>query len=215
MWRARGGQTLLEGIIAIFVVTVGLMAVIGLAISNNTNAQLNNNRVIATTLAREGLEVVKHVRDSNWLAGAPFSQGLLVGDDGVTPLTSNIAVPQSTFDNNAPVWNLDFSGVDYSDLTNDTTVVSWLETVGQQRFAQVPGGLSGTATKFHRNLTFTALCQASTARGTSFAYSNSNNNGNTCASGVLIGIKVISKVQWQQALGPRSVILELRLFDWR
>jgi hypothetical protein len=213
MWRARGGQTLLEGIIAIFVVTVGLMAVIGLAISNNTNAQLNNDRAIATALAREGLEVAKHVRDSNWLAGAPFSQGLLVGDDGTTPLTSNIAAPQLTFDNNAPAWNLDFVGADYGDLTHDNTLVSWLETGGQQRFAQVPGGLSGRATKFHRNLTFSALCQATDARGTSFAYTNTNSN--VCASGVLIGIKVISKVQWQQALGPRSVILELRLFDWR
>lgn len=60
------GFTLLEGIIALTVITVGLMVGLTLAISNLLATQDNERRIIAANLAREGIEVVRNIRDNNW-----------------------------------------------------------------------------------------------------------------------------------------------------
>jgi len=65
--KSSGGYTLIELIIAIGVFTLGIMGVLGLAVSNYHDSQDNVDRVIAINLAREGLELIKNVRDSNWL----------------------------------------------------------------------------------------------------------------------------------------------------
>ncbi|MEK7583844.1 MAG: hypothetical protein AAB490_01250, partial [Patescibacteria group bacterium] len=63
----NNGFTLIEGIISIGIISTAMMVGLGLAVSNLTAAQANSDRIIAANLAREGIEVVRHVRDSNWL----------------------------------------------------------------------------------------------------------------------------------------------------
>lgn len=201
----RSGQTLLEGIIAIAVITVGLMGVIGLAISNQASAQAVGDRAVATALAREGLEVAKHIRDSNWIANPPqlFSHGLLDGG-------SSTAVPLGTFTETDPTWTLDFGA--YDSFAASETQVVWL---GEQlRYGHPNNG--GTPTKFRRRLQLDALCRPSGATGTDFSYQVPG--GSSCDSlpgSELVGVRVLSHVQWPQGMGLRTVTLELRLFDWR
>ena len=66
----QNGQTLIETIVAIFVLTTGLSAGLGLAIFAFGGASDITERIAATSLAREGIEAVRRMRDSNWLAGA-------------------------------------------------------------------------------------------------------------------------------------------------
>lgn len=73
----ESGQTLIETIVAIFVLTTGLSAGLGLAIFAFGSASEITERITATGLAREGIEVTRRMRDSNWLAGT------LVGCGGV------------------------------------------------------------------------------------------------------------------------------------
>jgi len=63
----QNGFTLLEGIIAIAVITIGMMAALALSLSNMLTARENVRRVVAANLAREGLEVVRNMRDTNWV----------------------------------------------------------------------------------------------------------------------------------------------------
>ena len=63
------GQTLIETIVAIFVLTTGLAAGLGLAIYAFGASSEIVERITATGLAREGIEVIRSKRDSNWLAG--------------------------------------------------------------------------------------------------------------------------------------------------
>lgn len=65
------GQTLIETIIAIGVMAVGLVAILSLAISYISFAGQTKERVIATGLAREGVEVIRGIRDNNRLR--PYS----------------------------------------------------------------------------------------------------------------------------------------------
>jgi hypothetical protein len=64
----QSGQTLIETIIAIFVLTTALVSSLALVIYVLSNSGLNQNQIIATNLAREGVEIMRKRRDSNWLA---------------------------------------------------------------------------------------------------------------------------------------------------
>jgi type II secretory pathway pseudopilin PulG len=65
----QSGQSLIETIVAIFILTTALSGSIGLAVYAFSNSAISQNEIIATNLAREGIEVVRSMRDSNWLAG--------------------------------------------------------------------------------------------------------------------------------------------------
>jgi len=61
------GFTLVELLIAIAVFGIGIMAAFTLALGNWRTDKENYNRVMAGNLSREGIELVRHLRDSNWL----------------------------------------------------------------------------------------------------------------------------------------------------
>ena len=74
------GFTLVEVMIAIFVFLVGVVGIYALlprAIKTTTD---NNNRFIAAQLAREGIEIVRNIRDENWLSGDTWDNGISSGD---------------------------------------------------------------------------------------------------------------------------------------
>lgn len=67
--HSASGQSLIETIVAIFVLTTALTAGLGLTIYVFSSSATSQNEIIASNLAREGIEVIRMMRDSNWLAG--------------------------------------------------------------------------------------------------------------------------------------------------
>jgi len=65
----QAGQSLIETIIAIFILTTALTASLGVALYAFSASTSSQNEIVAVSLAREGAEVVRVMRDSNWLAG--------------------------------------------------------------------------------------------------------------------------------------------------
>jgi len=65
--NCQSGQTLIETVVAIFILASGLSAGLALAVFAFSSTSNNAERVVATSLAREGVEVVRRMRDSNWL----------------------------------------------------------------------------------------------------------------------------------------------------
>lgn len=61
------GQTLIETIVALFILIMGVSASVGLAIFAFASSNTIVKQIIATGLAREGLEAVRNMRDTNWL----------------------------------------------------------------------------------------------------------------------------------------------------
>lgn len=61
------GQTLIETVAAIFILVMGITAAIGLAIYAFASSQSVTKQIIATGLAREGIEAARNMRDTNWL----------------------------------------------------------------------------------------------------------------------------------------------------
>lgn len=76
------GFTLIEIMVAISVMTVGIVGVYALVPTVIRINAVNTNRFIASQLAREGIELVRNVRDENWLGQLNWSEGLTACLDG-------------------------------------------------------------------------------------------------------------------------------------
>jgi type II secretory pathway pseudopilin PulG len=66
--NTQSGQTLIEVIVALFMLTMTIVAGLSLAIYSNSRNTNNRDALIGSNLAREGIDVVRMMRDTNWLA---------------------------------------------------------------------------------------------------------------------------------------------------
>jgi len=65
--RNTKGETIAETLIALSVVALGFTLAMTLMSNSLSNVNSSKNRVIAVNLAREGIEAVRNIRDTNWL----------------------------------------------------------------------------------------------------------------------------------------------------
>jgi len=78
------GFTLLETIVATGVIAVGLVSSLTL-INNSLILSFSfQDRLIAANLAAEGIEVVRNIRDNNWLKSLSWNNGLSDGNYNVS-----------------------------------------------------------------------------------------------------------------------------------
>lgn len=63
----ESGQTLIETVVAIFIFSMGITAALGLSVYAFSTSTSITKQIVGTGLAREGIEAVKNMRDSNWL----------------------------------------------------------------------------------------------------------------------------------------------------
>jgi prepilin-type N-terminal cleavage/methylation domain-containing protein len=63
------GFSLLEVIFAMAIITSGILSIMSLFSSNLRAEENNKNKLIATYLAQEGIEVVRQARDNIWFGG--------------------------------------------------------------------------------------------------------------------------------------------------
>lgn len=77
------GFTLLEVLVAVAILAIGIGALVALVAASLASIPISKQKFIATYLAQEGIEVVRNIRDSNWVNGYPWDAGLGIGDWGV------------------------------------------------------------------------------------------------------------------------------------
>lgn len=73
------GFTFIEIIVAISVMTVGILGIYALVPEAVSIIADNTDRFTAAQLAREAIEVVRNIRDSNWLSNSAWDQDLDAG----------------------------------------------------------------------------------------------------------------------------------------
>lgn len=66
-YKSQVGQTMIETLVAIFMLVMGISAALGLAIYAFNSSTSIIKQIVGSGLAREGLEAVKNMRDTNWL----------------------------------------------------------------------------------------------------------------------------------------------------
>ncbi len=80
MRSKKTGFSLIEVVIGIAVITLIITAAAELTRSSIRMGSITSNELIANHLAEEGLEVVRNIRDSNWLRNQRWDKGLEDGD---------------------------------------------------------------------------------------------------------------------------------------
>ncbi|MDP9212247.1 MAG: prepilin-type N-terminal cleavage/methylation domain-containing protein [bacterium] len=71
--RNQQGFTLVEVIVMMSIVVIGVLATLSVANLAVRSSEANEQRVAAVNLAREGVELVRAIRDSNWAAASEES----------------------------------------------------------------------------------------------------------------------------------------------
>ena len=78
--RISRGFTLIEVVVSMFVLTMGTLAIIGVISSSLGTIRTFKQSVVAANLAQEALEVVRNIRDSNWIEEEAYDAGLSAGE---------------------------------------------------------------------------------------------------------------------------------------
>jgi prepilin-type N-terminal cleavage/methylation domain-containing protein len=90
------GFTLLEMIFAITIISVGVLGIyngMSFAIANTQKAR---EYFMGAYLAQEGIEIVKNMRDTNWVASAPWDSGLICSSGCEADYTTSSTLPAYT-----------------------------------------------------------------------------------------------------------------------
>jgi len=194
------GQSLIEMLVALFILVTALTATIVLIVTSINAGRQSINKLIATSLAREGIEVVRNIRDSNWIdPGDPDWDDGLVGAnstaipviDGSSSITLDFTVNAFT-DPNARL------KMDNNQYLQDTT--------------------AGTNTQFYRLLYINPICQNDDDPPIEEIVSKESGDDCNAAFGGTyskVGIRVISEVRWPSSDSSRKVIIEDRLYNWQ
>ncbi|HEB13543.1 MAG TPA: prepilin-type N-terminal cleavage/methylation domain-containing protein [candidate division CPR3 bacterium] len=76
----KKGFTIIEVLVALVLLTVGAGGAFALLSRTISFTSTANGRLVATYLAQEGIEIVRNIRDTNWLQGEALNEGIADGD---------------------------------------------------------------------------------------------------------------------------------------
>lgn len=77
--RNKSGFSLIEIMAVLLIVSLGIIGVANLATQSIQAQTINRGSIVAYQLAQEGLEIVRQIRDTNWLQGLDWKTGLASG----------------------------------------------------------------------------------------------------------------------------------------
>jgi len=92
------GFTMMEMIAAIFIITVGALGIFSLVSQTISFISVSSSRLTAIYLAQEGIEIVRNIRDSNWLEArenpdVSWDEGIPLGSWEADYTTQNLTQP--------------------------------------------------------------------------------------------------------------------------
>ena len=233
-WRfsKTKGQGILEVVIAISVVIVGLVSIMSLVIFNINVQGYNHNMLIASNLAREGVEIIRNIRDSNWLdSEKEWDDSLFHGDGESVPSTEDNENSFITF--NRAAWELDnFTydivpvGMFWEDCIDDNHSIGYaacklhfvpilsdpnykIYNYGYDSLGSLIVGSS--VSNFYRLIYINEICN------TGIEEKILTGHGERCKDYLYdkIGLQVISKVGWKDTGSMKIVEVEERLYNWK
>jgi len=196
-----------------------------LALSNLLASQDNQRRAIGANLAREGIEVIRNVRDSNWLkrdlnqahSNGTYINQLYSWDDLIDADGLAIgydfqirAVPGSIL-----TYQLVDPGATITDISNCSASATKVCRVKFDPTTGIYGGSTGNLTLFDRLITIQNICWTDLSNSEITA-----DPGVSCGAGTeKVGMLVISSVRYITSPGPNQIIHDIvakeKLYNWR
>lgn len=200
------GVGLVEAVVAIGILVTGILSVVTLTQSNIASSQSVEARLIGINLAREGMEAVRSIRDGNWLKGRTGSTGTAnAWDTGLSG--SGDATAIAVLNSDTLEWALDFIP---NNITDSNARMRRSMTRGLYRQSlESPWPAGETATQYFRLITIYSICN--NYPGTQETFDTAS-----CSSGWnKSGLRVISRVQWEEKGRTESLEVEAMLYNWR
>lgn len=168
------GESLSETVISIFIISFSIVTATTLVVASLKTNNASKERLIAINLAREGIEAIHFVRDTNWMQ---FSRDRRVCWNNNPSLGDCIDVGGNDVSDNAiepGLYRVDFDPVNYdwglsntpdpSDIDNN---ILYLEDGLYTHRSQDSGGADNVPTDFRRTIEITYLQDDGTVGNTS------------------------------------------------
>lgn len=184
---------------AITVIITAISSSLALIQSSITATRIGGMQVVAANLAREGLEVVRAIRDTNWLQSRSFAVGLVDAGGNKT------ARPVLDTENGG--WTLSFGP---ADLAEESAAVY---VTGRGVYLQADAQPADAArSSYARVLTLQHICRDDGTGEERLV----GGSGTCLGSETLAGLAVASTVRWRGVSGrPQLLTAEERFYDWR
>ena len=210
--RSQSGMTLIETVIAFGVLTAAILGPVPLVAFSMGQTQASQNKLIATNLGQEGIELLRAIRENNVICDTPEGTVAWNADPaGGQPLgeaPNNFFIVDATTKTSASCGSPTAFQTPLPtpvDQTTCTTKPLNLDADGTYTYA--PGG---TATPFRRCIVICVPSSAAPCNGTA--------DGDVDAlgkDGKPNQMEVVSKVFWTESVVPKSIEFRERLYNWR
>jgi len=225
------GFTMIELLIAIAVFMIGIMAAFSLSLHNLNTTKENANRVIAANLAREGIETVRNIRDSNWLAREANISSNIIASNFIflwrTGLNKNYFKVNYNEGNLVPFVSSDPISLDLAIGRDDAKLY-----INNGFYTHLD---TGQPTVFRRAIKLQAIClliqTEKPAEPKVCEYLTTNNTSLDCALAVTtpecatastwilpktkIGFQVTSRVQYTYGSRTNTIEAVEKIYNWR
>ncbi len=192
------GQGLVEVIIAIAIIATGVVGALTLTFSSLSYSETSVKQIVAANLAREGIEIIRNNRDSNWLEGDHWLEPYWTASDydGIIE-----------FDPATNLYNLntvpDYAGFD----TNTTELLLNADNL----YLHSSVDATGIPTGYHRMFYgYVITCQHNVSGNLRSIISTQTCN----AVETEVGVKMVVEVRWQEKSGVKTYKLEENLYNW-
>ncbi len=225
----RSGQTLLEMVIAIAVITISTLASTTLIIRTISTGRTSQARIEGANLSREGVEVIRGVRDSNWLKAdqnvidyhTPTQptdttvqwddSGLLT--DGYVPMSGNYI---TVFNPTTTTWKLVASNGNNTTIycVTPTGTTCTTATTGNRYETQLDTGASSCpAGSVCTSTGYTRIVSVALVTTDKVIYAG---NGNPCTTPFCFQIPYLTVVSTVHGGGlTKDIVASERLYNWK
>ncbi len=216
MFFKKKGESIIEVLIAIVILTIVMTAAFK-TLTTVTSSNINvKNRIMALNIAREGIEAVRNIRDTNWIKySGDLDTKWLCHDTLASPNNCLGASVNKLVDG--------FYSVDFSNISNRYLLT--LINHGTSYRLNLSGPSSGIENfrlfkKTNKKLThddngganekspFYRQIEIVIPTGINICSDPSNNN---CTEDK---IEIISRVQWKEGAQVKKAVLETHLFNF-
>ena len=205
--KDRPGQSMIEAIVAVAIIGIALVGFLSQSTYNYLAVSESFTRNIASNLAREGIEVVRNMRDTNWLKGCPNPEKpaeCFVWNSGFSQNMEYSAV--AILDVEAKKWSLSFVNKDFDVCVADQTCLLYKDQSGI--LTAMAAGAEPSI--YYRQLELRPICSDELACGGDGVCQS----GEKCP-GEQIGIEVAVRVGWKKGEVLRSEMAVQRLYNWK
>lgn len=197
--RDARGQSFIEAMVAITVIITSISSSLALIQSSITATRVGGMQVAAANLAREGIEVVRGLRDTNWLRSQSFQVGLVDA--------AGVKTARPILDAQSGAWTISFEA---TSLTSPNAAVYMMDDGVHLQADSQPA--ASAVSPYARVLTLQHICRD----GSTGSERHVGSTATCLGSETLAGLAVASTVRWRAIGGQfQTLTAEERLYDWR